>query len=146
MLSELGASPTLHVLLIESDAAEADRMQAACRALPLPVTLHLAPDGEAALTLLRNDVRISLVLLDQQLLGEDGLRWLREFKAHADLALRRLPVIMLSSSDTEEQIRRAYYAYASAYLIRPPDAEGLRRMLESLVTYWGQVARLPARP
>lgn len=147
----------LHVLLIEDDEADVDLIRAAFDDLDAAslstslskasssVSLHVARDGSEARALLLSEPRIGLVLLDHRLPGEDGLQWLEALKNHSDLSLRRLPVVMLSGNDTEEQIRRAYHAYASAYLIKPSDPDGLRQMVGSLVTFWGQVARLPNR-
>ncbi len=159
----------LHVLLIEDNEADVDLIRAAfeelhsaalpaadtANAIPggtsspahLPggVSLHVARDGNEARAMLLSEPRIGLVLLDHRLPGEDGLQWLEAIKNHSDLALRRLPVVMLSGDDTEQQIRRAYHAYASAYLIKPSDPDGLRQMVSTLVAFWGQVARLPNR-
>ncbi len=145
MTASPALAPSLHVLLIEDSEADIGLIQAAFEDLHAPVHLHVARDGQQAHTVLLREPRIGLVLLDQQLPGEDGLHWLEALKVHHDLTLRRLPVVMLSASDTEDQIRRAYYAYASAYLIKPADPGQLRRMLDALVQFWGQVARLPGR-
>ncbi|TSA87865.1 response regulator [Deinococcus detaillensis] len=141
----------LHVLLIEDNEADVGLIWAALEELQAvdsaagSVCLYVARDGKEARELLLSEARIGLVLLDHRLPGEDGLQWLEAIKNHSDLALRRLPVVMLSGNDTEEQIRRAYHAYASAYLIKPADPDGLRQMVGSLVAFWGQVARLPNR-
>ncbi|AWN21900.1 hypothetical protein DKM44_00485 [Deinococcus irradiatisoli] len=135
----------LHVLLIENSEDEIRLIQGAFAELPAPVQLHVARTGAQAHTILTCEPRIALVLLDHQLPGEDSLGWLENLKRHNDMALRRLPVVMLSANDTEEQIRKAYYSYASAYLIKPGDPLQLRQMLTVLVQFWGQVARLPER-
>ena len=138
----------LHVLLIEDSESDIDLIQAAfdeVQRAHSPVELHVARDGAQARAALASDPRIALVLLDHRLPGEDGLQWLAALKAHNDITLRRLPVVMLSGGDTEEQIRSAYYAHASAYLIKPSDPDDLRQMVGALVQFWGQVARLPNR-
>ena len=149
-MAVLAHTPTLHVLLIEDSEADISLLQAAFDELPLrgakaAVELHVARDADAANAVLVGDVRIGLILLDLRLPGQSGLEWLAGLKAHHDLTLRRLPVVMLTGSDTEEQIRSAYYAYASAYLIKPVDPAGLRQMVGALVQFWGHVARLPSR-
>ena len=138
----------LHVLLIEDSEADIALIRTAFGEVQRPhspVELHVARDGAQARAALASDPRIALVLLDGGLPGEDGLHWLASLKAHDDVSLRRLPVVMLSGSDTEEQIRGAYHAHASAYLIKPSDPDGLRQMVGALVQFWGQVARLPNR-
>lgn len=138
----------LHVLLIEDSEADIALIQAAfgeVQQAHSPVKLHVARDGAQARAALASDPRIALVLLDGSLPGENGLRWLSALKAHDDVRLRRLPVVMLSGSGTEEQIRSAYHAHASAYLIKPSDPDDLRQMVGALVQFWGQVAQLPNR-
>ena len=150
MTAALAHAWPLHVLLIEDSEADISLLQAAFAELPLrgskaAAELHVVRDADAANAALAGDSRIGLILLDLRLPGQSGLEWLASFKAHHDLTLRRLPVVMLSGSDTEEQIRSAYYAYASAYLIKPVDPASLRQMVSALVQFWGQVARLPSR-
>lgn len=138
-------SRLLHILLLQDDEADIAELQRAFGALPGDVELHLARSAAEADAALSSDPRINLVLLVDSLTGNASLPWLTGLKAHTDLSLRRLPVVMLSGDSAEAQIRSAYHAYASAYLIRPADAEALGQMVEALVEFWGRVARLPSR-
>jgi DNA-binding NarL/FixJ family response regulator len=135
----------LHILLLQDDEQDIAQLQQAFAELPGDVELHVARNGPGADAALASDPRINLVLLADSLSEQASLPWLTGLKAHTDLGLRRLPVVMLSGDSAEEQIRSAYHAYASAYLIRPDTAAGLSDMVGALVEFWGQVARLPSR-
>ncbi|WP_293912723.1 hypothetical protein [Deinococcus sp.] len=137
--------PPLHILLLQDDEADIERLEHAFAELPGDVELHLARTGAEADAALARDLRINLVLLADSLSGRASLPWLSSLKTGTDLSLRRLPVVMFSGEGTEAQIRGAYHAYASAYLIRPGDLAGLSAMVRALVKFWGQVARLPSR-
>ena len=142
-MSSLLNAARLHVLLVEDDGGDIALIEDACQGLAL--TLHVAQDALQASAMLEQHSEISLVLLDQGLPGQDGLAWLSALKNHPDPALRRIPVVILSGSHQETQIRRAYHTHASAYLIKPSDPAALRQTLTAFAQFWGQVARLPSR-
>lgn len=139
----MSAAPP-EVLLVEDDPDDVYMMRQACAGL---MELKLAGDGAEALEYLRRqgpfaDARApALVLLDWRLprmSGEETLRALR-----ADAALRLLPVLVLTTSNSEADVRRAYTLGANAYLTKPTGMEGLRALAGSIADFWLSRAVLP---
>ncbi len=135
------------VLLVEDDADDVMLMRAAlARAAPL-VGLKVAADGLEALDYLRGRGRFagaaapSLVLLDWRLPGKSGLDVLKEIRA--DTSLRRLPVLVLTSSASEKDVCDAYGAGANCFLTKPTGLDDLGALAASLADFWLSRARLP---
>lgn len=101
-----------------------------------------ARDGAEALALLRGaldgpDDRIpDLVLLDLRLPKVDGLDVLEKIKSSE--RLRAVPVVVLTTSDAEADLERAYASHANSYLVKPADFEAFRTMMSDLGRYWGK--------
>ena len=101
-----------------------------------------ARDGAEALALLRAaleraDTRIpDLILLDLRLPKMDGLDVLDEIKSSA--RLRSIPVVILTTSDAESDLERAYAAHANSYLVKPADFDAFRTMMNDIGRYWGK--------
>lgn len=110
---------------------------------------ELAVDGEQALEKLgRVSNRVgssppALVLLDINLPKRDGFQILSELKK--DPFLRSIPVVILSTSSRQEDVRRALELGAASYLCKPSTQEGLRDLVESFDRYWGETSILPTR-
>jgi len=85
--------------------------------------------------------RPGLILLDLNMPRMDGREALAAIKADPDL--RRIPVVVLTTSDAEEDIIRTYDIGASGYITKPVTFEGLTRVMESLGNYWLQIVHLP---
>jgi two-component system response regulator len=107
-------------------------------------------DGEQALGYLRREgvyadaPRPDLILLDLHMPKKDGLEVLDQLKADDDL--RRIPVVMLTSSDRPQDIDRCYAAGASSYITKPVDQDGMERVLKLLSDYWGGANVSPRSP
>lgn len=138
----------LQLLLIQHNEADAAALREALADIAeLPTELVVARSAQEAEQVLSSQPT-DLILLDQVDLeaaseGSSGLNWLRTFKTSHPR--RRIPVIMLTRSGEDHQVRQAYEQYASAYLVRPIDPAELRQMLRALLQYWGKVARLPTK-
>jgi CheY-like chemotaxis protein len=106
------------------------------------VQLEVAPDGEKAIAMLENGGGPpACVLLDiklPNLSGFDVLAWIRN-----QPALKRIPVIMLTSSLLPEDIDRAYELGANSYLIKPPDLNSLIALAKVIDQYWLRTNTLP---
>ncbi len=108
-----------------------------------------AADGLEALKMLRREgpyanARVpDLILLDLNLPGIDGRELLKEIKATPNL--RRVPVIVLSSSKADDDILRTYELNANAYVTKPVQVDDFLRTIRSLEEFWTTVARLPTR-
>lgn len=130
-------SDRFHILHIEDDELDALNVQRFLRGTDLISGITYASDGVAALEALRsgtlplNDL---VVLLDIRLPRMDGFEFLRELRADADL--RHLPVVVLSTSEDEEDLGTAYALNVAGYLVKPLSVERLRSCLSAFARYW----------
>jgi two-component system response regulator len=136
------------ILLIEDNPADA-RLVKECLCNEMPsAELSIAKDGEEALQMLNEGTMSKrplpdIVLLDLNMPRMDGHEVLREIKRTQEL--RSLPVIVLTSSGYEEDVRRAYEAHASSYVVKPGNLDDLEAVIRSIVHFWFDSARLPER-
>ena len=137
---------THEILLIEDNPGDVILIREALKRLA-PATLTSVCDGEEALELLRNrSITVGasvpdLILLDLHLPRKDGHTILAELRK--DPALRFVPVVVFSSSDTEREILRSYELGASCYVPKPFDLPTFNAVVDSIVHFWLKVARLP---
>jgi two-component system, chemotaxis family, response regulator Rcp1 len=140
---------TVHVLLVEDNPADVDLTRETFGLLPPRVTLHLAADGAEAIDFLRqrgrhvHAPRPDLVLLDLNLPGIDGREVLGNAKNDRDL--RRIPIVVLTSSEAESDVLKSYDLGANCYLTKPLELTTFQSMVRSLEDFWLAVARLPPR-
>jgi chemotaxis family two-component system response regulator Rcp1 len=122
----------IRILLVEDSAADVRLTQEIVRDLEPPSELHVAPDGDAALSFLRrgDGPRPDLVLLDLNLPGKDGRELLAELRSDPDL--RTIPVVVLTTSGAPEDIRRTYDLAATSYVTKPLELRELRKVLRSI--------------
>ena len=141
-------TPKADVLLVEDSAAEARLAREALKETRFPVQLHVASDGIEAMEFLRREgahkdaPRPKLVLLDLNLPRKDGREVLRDIKADEDL--RSIPVVILTTSQAQTDIARAYELYANCYIQKPLELDGFIEIVKSIHRYWLQTAELPA--
>ncbi len=107
----------------------------------------VAFDGAQALELLLETVRQrgklpDVVLLDLNMPRMNGFEFLESVANQPELAA--IPIVVFSTSRRSEDVKRAYTLGASTYVAKPPDFGELRRVVSSLVDYWGGVALLPS--
>jgi chemotaxis family two-component system response regulator Rcp1 len=138
---------SVDILLVEDNPGDA---RLTCEALALssiPSTLHAVQDGEQAMAFLRREGRFAsaptprLVLLDLNLPRRDGREVLEDMKR--DPALQHIPVIVLTSSQAEEDILRSYRLHANCFITKPVDLEDLARVLEGIEQFWFSLVKLP---
>lgn len=109
-------------------------------------TLHVAINGDEALAFLNQDPpyadapRPSIVLLDLNLPGKDGHEVLEAIKTSEKL--RRLPVIVLTSSRSDLDVRQCYDLHANAYMTKASDFEELLKLVRQITTYWSSAVWL----
>ncbi len=139
----------IHVLLVEDNLGDARLVQEAFRAGGRPVQVHLARGGPEALAFLRGESHSGegsfpdLVLLDLNLPRASGLDVLREVRSHPDW--HWLPVLILTSSQAESDIRECYALNATGYLVKPSEWTGFLKMVRALEAFWFDFAQLPGR-
>jgi CheY-like chemotaxis protein len=137
------------VLLVEDDPGDVVLVREAFEYNKLHNALHVAADGVEALDFLhrRNDhagaPRPDLILLDLNLPRKDGREVLAEIKADADL--RTIPVVVLTTSQAEEDILRSYDLHANAYVTKPVDFERFIEVVRRIDDFFVTVVKLPGR-
>jgi two-component system response regulator len=136
-----------HILLVEDSPTDRLIAVQALKAVAVRTTLHFAEDGVEALAYLRagdpENVRPDLILLDLNLPRKDGRAVLEEIKSDADL--RVIPVVVLTTSKANEDVRSAYSLHANSYMTKPVDFSEFARSVSDLVNYWFEVVTLPTR-
>ena len=144
MMSVLSSQRT--ILVIEDNAADAGLVAEALEGAPSAPLLLMASGGHAALGLLRDaagPASPDIVLLDLNLPGFSGLETLAELKG--DPVLRRIPVVVLTTSKSQNEIDRCYELGAAAVLNKPMRLRDYREMLCAFERFWLGHARLPDR-
>jgi CheY-like chemotaxis protein len=127
------------ILLAEDNEWDARVTREALNACPTPVEVMVARDGESALAYLQERVRAGatlpcLLLLDLNLPRKDGRELLRDLKSSEDL--RRVPVIVLTTSMAPQDIRQAYDLHAAAYLHKPIDPDDYGKIVRAIEEFW----------
>ena len=139
----------IDVLLVEDDPGDVLMTREAFEEHKLRNTLHVVPDGVEAVSFLRRDgayadaPRPGLVLLDLNLPRKDGREVLAEIKT--DESLRSIPVVVLTTSEAEEDVLRSYDLHANAYVTKPVDFEGFIEAIKQIDHFFVSVVQLPAR-
>jgi CheY-like chemotaxis protein len=130
-------SDKFHILHIEDDELDALNVQRFLRATDQVSAITSVTDGVDALDALRaGDLPLNdlVILLDIRLPRMDGFEFLTELRADPDL--RHLPVVVLSTSDDEEDLGAAYALNVAGYLVKPLSVERLRSCLSAFARYW----------
>ncbi len=149
MLNRTEGSPPVEILLVEDNAGDYRLTQEALREGKVYNNLHWAKDGVEALDFLRqrgdhgNAPRPDLVLLDLNLPKKDGREVLSEIKS--DASLKTIPVVILTTSQAEEDILKSYHLHANCYVTKPVDLEKFIVVVQSIDRFWLTIATLPNR-
>lgn len=139
--------PLYHILLVEDDMADAGLVKIALRRGRHAVDMHHARNATEAFAFLRQigehekRPRPDLMLLDLNLPGRSGLEILEEMKN--DPNLRTIPVVVLSTSDAERDVGRAYHLGANSFVSKPMDSDDFSMRIHGMETYWFDIVRLP---
>lgn len=142
-LDHLYEEKTVDILLVEDNASHAELVMRSLGEHKLTKKIHHVSDGEAALDYLfhrgayvdpKRFPRPQLVLLDLRLPKIDGMEVLQEIRQSEDL--KRIPVVILSTSYAEPDVGRAYDNHANSYLVKPLDFERFTRLMNDLGYYW----------
>jgi chemotaxis family two-component system response regulator Rcp1 len=137
----------IEVLLVEDNPADVELTRKALADGKIRNTVHVARDGFAALEFLRREGSFSgvprpdLILLDLTLPGMDGLEVLAKLKHDAEL--RTIPVIVLSSSNSDADVEETYRLHASCFIRKPVNYAQFSDVVRTLEGFWFQVVRLP---
>lgn len=134
----------IEILLVEDSPADVRLTIETLKEAKIMNNLRVAQDGDEALAVLRHPGpgRLpDLILLDLNLPRRDGREVLAEIKQ--DPALRRIPVVVLTSSTAEEDIVRSYDLHANCYITKPPDLAQFTKIVRSIESFWLAIVALP---
>lgn len=137
----------IEILLVEDNEGDVRLTREALKENKVVNSLHVVGDGVEAVAFLRHHdgyasvPRPDLILLDLNLPKKDGRRVLEEIKN--DENLRRIPVVILTTSKAEEDIIRSYNLHANCYITKPVDFEQFISVVKSIETFWLTVVKLP---
>jgi two-component system, chemotaxis family, response regulator Rcp1 len=139
---------TYQILLVEDNPGDARLLREALAEDGAPATVDVVRDGEEALLYLNREgkfctaPRPDLIFLDLNLPRKDGRELLAEIKGSA--TLRRIPVVVLTTSDAEQDVLYAYDLHANSYVRKPVDLEVFFSTIRACQNYWLRMVRLPA--
>ena len=135
------------ILLVEDNPADARLVKEAMKEVKINNTLYHVPDGVEAMAFLRRQgeyakmIRPDVVLLDLNMPRKDGRQTLKEIKADPDL--RRIPVVILTVSDAEEDIIKSYDLHANCYVTKPLNLSEFSEVVAGIENFWFEIVKLP---
>ncbi len=135
------------VLLVEDNPGDVRLTEEVFRESGLCKNLHVVGDGIEAISYLRKEKGFAdapkpdLILLDLNLPKKDGREVLAEIKA--DKILKTIPVVILTTSQSEQDISRSYELYANCYIAKPIDLENFAEVVNAIENFWLKVVKLP---
>ncbi len=148
MNSHGGCVTPIEILLVEDSPGDVRLTREGLREAKVRNRLHAVSDGEEAMAFLRREgkyadaVRPDLILLDLNLPRKDGREVLAEAKSDPDL--RRIPVVILTSSTDEADVLRAYDLQANCYVTKPVDLGGFIEAVKAVEGFWLEFVKLPS--
>jgi len=137
----------IDILLIEDNPADIDLTKEAFEECKFTNNLHIVSDGENALAFLRKESnfrdkpRPDLILLDLNLPKIDGREILEEIKN--DDKLKQIPVVILTTSESKEDITEMYKLHANCYITKPVDINQFIKVVQSIGDFWFSIVKLP---
>jgi CheY-like chemotaxis protein len=137
----------IQILLVEDNPGDVRLTQEAMRDAKISTRMYVAVDGVQALAFLRHEgsyatvPRPDLILLDLNLPKKSGHEVLAEIKA--DEELKRIPVVILTTSQAEQDIIESYNLHANAYVNKPVDLDEFAKVVKSIEDFWFEIVRLP---
>lgn len=147
-MNENNAKP-VEIMLIEDNYGDVMLTQEAFQQAKIANNIIVAKDGEIAIEMLKKEGPFAnmntpdLILLDLNLPKKDGKEVLSEIKNHN--VLRRIPVVILTSSKAEHDIVKSYDLHANSYIIKPLNLEKFGEVVESIENFWFTVVVLPTK-
>jgi CheY-like chemotaxis protein len=139
----------IEILLVEDNPGDVDLTREALESGKIKNLLHVAVNGEEAMAFLRHKgkytdaPRPDLVLLDLNLPRMDGREVLNEIKSDDDL--KRIPVVVLTSSKAEEDILKVYNLHANCYITKPIDLLQFLKVVHVIEDFWFTIVKLPPK-
>jgi CheY-like chemotaxis protein len=140
-------SRTIEVLLVEDNPGDANLTRIALADREINVHLSVVADGVEAMNFLHRQGEYQqvsppdLILLDWNLPRKDGREVLVEIRA--DARFQRIPVVVLTTSQAEEDILKAYNLHANCYITKPVDFNHFVQIVQSIEDFWFNIVQLP---
>jgi len=139
----------VEILLVEDNKGDVGLIEEVFEEAKIRNNLHVAEDGEEALLYLHGEGKFSgsprpdIILLDLNLPKKDGREVLKEIKE--DSNLKNIPVVILTTSNAEKDILRAYDLHANAYITKPLDFDQFIKVVGSIENFWLEIVNLPSK-
>jgi CheY-like chemotaxis protein len=137
----------IEILLVEDNPGDIRLTQEAARETKVFSNMHVVTNGLDAMAFLHREGRFGdvprpdLILLDLNMPGMDGREVLRRVKS--DATLRRIPVVIVTSSQAEEDVLRAYDLQANCYVTKPVDLDQFIKVVKNIESFWLTIVKLP---
>jgi CheY-like chemotaxis protein len=139
----------VEILLVEDNQGDVGLIEEVLEETKIRRHLHIAEDGEEAMLFLHREGKFSgfprpdIILLDLNSPKKDGREVLKEIKE--DDNLRSIPIVVLTTSNSEKDINRSYELHANAYITKPLNLDEFITVVKSIVNFWLEVVKLPAK-
>jgi chemotaxis family two-component system response regulator Rcp1 len=140
---------TIEILLAEDNLGDVRLAIETFKDAKIHNQVNVVPDGVEAMAYLRkqgkyaNAIRPDLILLDLNMPRKDGREVLKEVKEDPDL--RRIPVVVLTISQAEQDIQKAYDLHANCYISKPVDLTQFNKVVQSIENFWFMIVKLPPK-
>jgi len=147
MIDAVRVGKPIQILLVEDNPGDVRLVKEALKDVKMLNNLRVAKDGVEALDFLHREgnhtgaPRPDLILLDLNLPKKDGREVLKDIKA--DKNLKRIPVVVLTTSKAEEDILRSYDLQANCYITKPVDLDEFIKVVKSIKDFWFTIVKLP---
>ncbi|MBI4397134.1 MAG: response regulator [Elusimicrobia bacterium] len=146
-MESLERAKCIEILLVEDNEPDVRLTKEALTDCKMINNLNVAKDGDEAMRILRREGRFKdaprpdIILLDLNLPKKDGREVLNELKS--DPELRPIPVVILTSSQAEEDIVKSYQLHANCYITKPIDLNQFTTVVKSIEEFWFSIVKLP---
>lgn len=140
----------IEILMVEDNPGDVRLAQEALKESKVRNNMSVVWDGEEAISFLRREGKYSdsprpdLILLDLNLPKKDGIQVLADIKE--DPHLRRIPVVILSTSEADRDILKTYDLHANCYITKPVDFDKFVEVVKAMDNFWLTIVRLPPSP
>lgn len=139
----------IDILVVEDNPGDARLIEEVLSAYNSHYHLHLVVDGVEAMSFLHKQGRFSntprpdIILLDLNLPKKDGREVLAELKS--DIKLKQIPVVIMTTSQAEEDIFKAYSLHANCFITKPLELDQFTNVIKSLFEFWFALVKLPLK-
>lgn len=139
----------MNILLIEDNSGDIRLIKEVFKESNLEGNLHVVTDGEQAISYLSKEgeykdaPKPNLIFLDLNLPKKDGREVLSEIKNNDDL--KYIPVVVFTSSEAEQDIKKSYGLHANCYIVKPFDFDQYNQIISTIRNFWLSVVKLPGK-